>query len=52
MSERKFKGICPKCNREIIGTDNWEEGNIVIMGFCEICQFPYSEDEIDFEKNK
>jgi len=48
--ERKFKGTCPKCGNEIIGTDHWEEGNIVIMGFCDKCQLHYSEDEIDWEE--
>ena len=46
--ERKFRGFCPKCQNKIIGSDNWEEGNIVIMGFCKICQLHYSEDEVDW----
>ena len=50
--ERKFKGICPKCKSEINGTDNWEKGNIVIMGMCDICDIFYGEDEVDWREKK
>ena len=52
MSERKFKGICPKCHNKIIASDNWGKGTLIIMGFCKTCQLHYSEDEIDWERRK
>ena len=46
MSARLFISQCPNCNIEIIGNDNWEEGEICIQGYCETCKYFILEDEV------
>jgi hypothetical protein len=48
--KRYFESICPKCLNTVIGTDDYESGQLCIMGFCKICKINYLEEDLDWEK--
>ena len=47
---RLFEGECPHCGAYVAGEDNWEKGDICIMGYCENCDNELLEEDVDWKE--
>ena len=45
MSRQYFNGLCPNCGEKVIGSWDWEIGDICIMAYCDKCDYDILESE-------